>query len=105
MNPRHVRSATIGITAILLSATAAFGWLARSTMPPPAAPLTPPAGAAQFEQYCGGCHSAEALAGRIRQAADRDALLREFERFLASHGDAPPDADRTIVEYLRSLGR
>lgn len=78
-----------------------FAWIVR---PVPAAgpqPLSPQVagGAALFERHCASCHTVEAMRAAVAAGA-AGSRRAELERFLERHGDATPDEDRQILEYL-----
>ena len=66
----------------------------------PAAPTAPASGAALFDRSCASCHAADAIARTLRTGADRAGRLRDLDGFLQHHGEAAPDEDRLILDYL-----
>lgn len=65
----------------------------------------PEGGAVLFERHCASCHTADALRPRLGAGPDRATRLREVEIFLQDHGEAAPDADRSILDYLAGTGQ
>jgi len=71
--------------------------------PPPVSPS--PAvvsSAALYDRHCGSCHAAGDLRATQLPAAGGTSRA-ELEKFLESHGDAPADDDRQILDYLGDL--
>lgn len=102
---RHVIVSRVSISMCMLfgACVLVFAWLVST--PAPAGPAAPAAaeggeGEALFSTYCGRCHSVEELAGTLREAPDRDALLAEWEVFLETHGRTSAVQDRAILKYL-----
>jgi mono/diheme cytochrome c family protein len=109
---RHVAvrrvAALLGLLFLLWAGV--FAWMARRTPAPtpaagPSPPVTEPApaapsssdGAALFEAHCTPCHAADDLRPAL---AGNDTARAAMDAFLADHGDATPEEDRLIVEYL-----
>jgi mono/diheme cytochrome c family protein len=93
-------------TALFVIVAAAFGWIVNRSDDRPAAPLASPpaadtaAGAQVFETYCASCHTPDAIRTVFGRHADRQRARTELERFLSTHGDAPKEQHRAIVEYV-----
>lgn len=96
------RYATVALSALFVAGAGAFVWLVSPRAGSPEAGSTPVEhpGAAPFEEFCAGCHTAESLRPGLTGADD--ARLRELEAFLQRHGRAPDSADRLILQYLRA---
>lgn len=106
MNRMHVRLASTSVAILIVAAMALFGWHeagCRSQKTTAVATDTAAPGAALFQKYCAKCHSSAKLAESITQAPDRTARHAEITRFLQSHGDASPEEDRQIVNYLGGI--
>ncbi|MEQ1910585.1 MAG: hypothetical protein ABMA15_17325 [Vicinamibacterales bacterium] len=109
----------IALVAVYLVSAWQFARLARPTgapaaaaSPGPAAPTAQGSAAAGqaalagprlFEERCGTCHSAGALADQANASNDSTVRLREFGAFLADHGDATVEEDAAILAYLSAL--
>ena len=111
---RHIAvrrvAAQLGLLFLLWAGV--FAWMARRSPAPtpaagPSSPVTAPApapaarsssdGAALFEAHCTPCHAADDLRPAL---AGNGTARAAMEAFLADHGDATPEEDRPIVEYL-----
>jgi mono/diheme cytochrome c family protein len=101
---RHVivRRFALLLALLFFGAAGVFTWMVGPAPATMSMGPTPQPAAAAFEQRCGGCHTFTELAATLRNA---DAVKRmEIERFLAEHGDAPPQDDRLILDYLAATG-
>jgi mono/diheme cytochrome c family protein len=88
-------AALLGLLFLLWAGV--FAWMARRTpAPAPAAPSSSD-GAALFEAHCTPCHAADDLRPAL---AGNGTARAAMEAFLADHGDAPPEEDRLISDYL-----
>ena len=99
---RHVIVQRFAVLLALLfvGAAAVFTWMvgpepsARSSGPEP----PPRAAAIAFEERCGTCHAPVDLSAVLREGGAPKRL--DIERFLEQHGDAPPEEDQLILDYL-----
>ena len=107
MDRLHVRLVSVTIAALVAAAVVIYAWTgprqrpATTAAPPPAAPVADTA--ALFERRCGGgCHTRAELAGRLAAMRSGDATSRRAEllMLLTSHGDATPEEDARLVEWL-----
>lgn len=100
----HVIVTRVSITLCILFAGCVLGFAWLSAGAPESDPALAPAPAARgealFQTYCGRCHDVAELVTPIRDAADREALLAEWEAFLGRHGRADAAQDRIILEFL-----
>jgi len=116
---RHiiVTRVSVGLTVLFVCAAGAFTLVVRSRHPDrvtspasapgsgdaaraaradAAPPETSPSGDAVFAARCGGCHAAADLLGQVRE--DRAGVTH----FLRTHGEAAPEENRLILDYLAS---
>lgn len=103
---RHVivNRVTALVAALFLVAAALFVRIVTPTGDRDAAPTieAPIGGSALFDAHCASCHAAEDL--RTTFEGLPEARRIELERFLADHGEAGPDDDRAIIDYLSRQG-
>jgi mono/diheme cytochrome c family protein len=97
---RHVVVTRLVLSLCMLFVVASFGFAvaARRLAGAPAAAAPPANGAALFAAHCGACHAASDLTAP--GGGTLEARARELTAFLADHGDAPAEADRSIVAWL-----
>jgi mono/diheme cytochrome c family protein len=100
-----IRRFVLALAALFVIVAAGFGWLANRPdggIPPIAVQPTGDArtGAQAFDTYCASCHTRDAIRAIVERRTDRQRARTELERFLSTHGDAPEEQQRAIVEYI-----
>jgi mono/diheme cytochrome c family protein len=108
MSPFTVTRLTTGLCVLFVAAAGVFAWWTNRARPEAASRpdiIVGRSGAALFAMHCGACHAADAIRDVIQRAPDREAKLRELETFLAQHGDASGEDDRTILAFLAAHER
>ena len=103
---RHVavRRLAVLLGAVFLLWAGVFALIVRREPAPEPPPVSPAvvSRAALYDRHCGSCHAAGDLRATQLPAAGGTSRA-ELEKFLESHGDAPADDDRQILDYLADL--
>jgi mono/diheme cytochrome c family protein len=101
MRPSLVRQLARTLAAAFVLASLLFAWLtSRGTLDVAPSGRGADAGREAFARHCAMCHEVEDLLTPIRASVDSRAALDDLEVFLSGHGEAPPQDDREIRNYL-----